>query len=94
MIGNKKFYPKYYYFPNYNIETLYGIILKGRLIIYEILLDINDNDMINFYISINNDNIRIFPSLQYLDHLPPLNNSYYNNYNLIYKYNILLNNIL
>ena len=85
IIGNKKFYPKYYYFPNYNIETLYGIYLKGRLIIYEILLDINDNGMINFYISINNDNIRIFPSLEYLDHLPPLHNSYYSSEQYIIK---------
>ena len=41
--------------------------------------------MINFYISINNDNIRIFPSLEYLDHLPPLHNSYYSSEQYIIK---------
>ena len=45
-------------------------------------MDINDNGMINFYISINNDNIRIFPSLEYLDHLPPVHNSNYNKKNI------------
>ena len=85
IIGNKKFYPKYYHFPNYNIETLFGIFIKGRLIIYEILLDINDKEMINFYISINNKNIKIFPVLEYLNHLPPLHNSYYKTENYIIK---------
>ena len=85
IFGNKKFYPKYYYFQNYNFDTLYGTLLKGRIIIFDILLDLSDEQIFNFYISFNHNNIEIFPSLEYLNHLPPINNSYYMTENYIIK---------
>ena len=94
ILGNNKIYPKYYSFKNNDFETLYGTLSKGRIISFDISLNIKDEQILYFFISYSNGTIEIFPSLEYLNHLPPLNNSYYvsqnyiikNHYNRIYIY--------
>ena len=53
-IGNKTILPKYYEYPNYDVMSLYGIIQKGRIAIFDIPLEkINKTQIIMFYISYN-----------------------------------------
>ena len=76
--GYRKFSPYYYDLKSNDFDTLYGTFYKGRLVVFDILLNLTDKQIIQFYISFNNNIIEIFPSLEYLNHLPPINNSYYN----------------
>ena len=96
-IGNKKFFPKYSFYSGYDFLTMYGLAEKGRLIFFDLKIDIKDMQYIHFYISYMNKNIEIFPTLGPLTHIPPIKYSYYvtekylitnNNKNLIiYPYN-------
>lgn len=97
VIGNKIFYPKYYYYSGYDFVTMFGIINKGRVVSFDITLDIKTGQKIHFYISYLDKIIEIFPSFGKFTHIAPLRNSYYtkekyiiqkNNYELfIYSYN-------
>ena len=94
-IGNKLFYPKYYYSDDLDFKALYGIINKGRIISFDISLEIKRKIKLYFYIVYNNNIIEIFPKISQSIHLPIANKSYYstnnyiikneNNYLLIYK---------
>ena len=76
-IRNRIFYPKYYFFSDYDFVTLYGVIIKGRTVSFEIELDNNfDKQILSFYISYLENNIEIFPSLSLFTHLPSIQNSY------------------
>jgi len=83
--GYRKFSPYYYDLKSNDFDTLYGTFYKGRLVVFDILLNLTDKQIIQFYISFNNNIIEIFPSLEYLNHLPPINNSYYIKENYIIK---------
>jgi glycosyltransferase involved in cell wall biosynthesis/CDP-glycerol glycerophosphotransferase (TagB/SpsB family) len=94
-IGKKIFYPKYYYYDDLDFKALYGIIHKGRIISFDISLEIKRNEKLYFYIVYNNNIIEIFPKISRSIHIPMANKSYYstnnyiikneNNYLLIYK---------
>ena len=86
LFGNKTFFPKYYDFKKNDYDTLYGTFYKGRVVTFDILLNLTGKQIIQFYLSYNGSNIEIFPSLEYLAHLPPINNSYY------IKENFIINN--
>lgn len=85
-IGKKKFFPKYFYYSRYNILTIYGIIRKGRIVSFDIELDLNNEREIQIYLNYKNNNIQILTELNTNAHLPPLNNSYYVKENHIIKY--------
>ena len=86
-IGNKTILPKYYEYPNYDVMSLYGIIQKGRIAIFDIPLEkINKTQIIMFYISYMDYNEEIFPSLGLFSHIPPIKNGYYISENYIVKY--------
>jgi len=98
--GNKRYYPKIFYYSNYDIASMFGVINKGRIIIFDIELDLdyysNYGKYLNFYIYYMKSKIEIFPSLCKYSHIPSISNSYYlngkyiiRNYNkslIIYKY--------
>ena len=86
-IGNHKFFPKYYNNSVYNFKTLYGIIDKGRIAVFDIILKNVDIQSLFFYISYLGNDIQIFPSFFYLTHLSPLPTSYYATSNFIIKPN-------
>ena len=83
---NKIFFPKYYYYSGYDFLTMYGIIEKGRIIIFDIPLRSSNAEIVHFYISYNNAIIEIFPSLGWFSHIPPIDGGYYISGNYIAKY--------
>ena len=86
-LNDEIYYPKYVKYSNYDFVTMYGIIQKGRIIVFDIPLIKNSNPQtFKFYISYMNFNIEIFPNLGYFSHIPPLNNSYYVSDNFIIKH--------
>jgi glycosyltransferase involved in cell wall biosynthesis/CDP-glycerol glycerophosphotransferase (TagB/SpsB family) len=82
-IGNKTFFPKYYYYSGYDFITMFGTVYKGRVISYDITLQIDDEQNLNFYMVYLNSIIEIFPSFGSFTHLPPIKNSYYVTKNFI-----------
>lgn len=96
-LGNKTFYPKYYYYSGYDFNTMFGLIRKGRIICFDIILDMITKQEIHFYISYKNTLIEILTSFSEFAHMAPLENSYYAKENfiikkkndklLVYKYN-------
>ena len=84
--GNKTFFPKVYEYSGYDFITMYGIIEKGRIVMFEIPLEKNKIQVFQFYISYNNIIIEIFPSLGWLTHIPNIKDGYYISENYIAKY--------
>jgi len=77
IVKNKIFYPNYYYSSRYDFDTMFGKISKGRVITFDIDLDINDLTNIKFYLSYLNINTEILTSFDSINCLPPIKNSYY-----------------
>ena len=63
-IGNKTFLPKYYENSKYDFYTMFGLVEKGRIITFEIPLEVSDEPQIlYFYFSYMGFNKEIFFSL-------------------------------
>ena len=75
--GNSIIFPKYYYYSGDDFVTMYGIINKGRIIVFDIIVNNNVKQNLCFFLSYKNVSIEIFPSLDLSVHIPPINNSYY-----------------
>ena len=97
-LNDKIFYPNYIEYSNYDQYTIYGIIHKGKIIMYEIPLNqINNIQILSFFMDYLGINFEILTSLGWYSHIPPISNGYYisNNYIIkfiqnrfiIYKYN-------
>jgi len=95
-LGNKVFFPKYYYHSEFDFVTMFGCINRGRIVSFDITLDIKEEENIFFYLSYMGTMIEILISFDLKSHIPPLEKSYYiqekyilknNNHKLsIYKY--------
>ena len=86
-IDNNIFFPKYLEYSNYDFITMYGIIQRGRIVIFDIPFRIiNTPIIVRFYISYMDKTIEIFPSLGWFSHIPPINDGYYRYENIILKY--------
>ena len=86
-LGNKTFFPQYKEYSNYDFITMYGIIEKGRIIIFDIPLEnISNTENIFFYITYMDLYIEIFPSLGWFSHIPPIQDGYYISEDYIIKY--------
>ena len=83
---NNVFYPEYFDYSGYDLKTIYGIIDKGRIVVFNIPLKNNTNQIFKFYLSYHNYEIEIFPSLGWFAHIPSLLNGYYNSGIKILKY--------
>ena len=64
---------------------MFGLIDKGRLIIFDIPLEKIKQITIKFFISFMDKSIEIFPSLGYFCHIPALESGYYATKNYIIK---------
>ena len=84
-IGNKTFFPKYYFYSGYDYITMYGLIEKGRMVVFDIAIEDNNEQIIKIFISYFNNNIEIFPSLGSFTHIPNVKDGYYSNGNYIIK---------
>ena len=84
-LGNKKFIPNYFNYSGYDFMTMYGVTIKGRILVFDIPVDIEDKQYLHFYISYLDKNIEIFPSLGQFTHIPPLTFSYYVTENFIIR---------
>ena len=86
-IGNKKFFPMYFSNSNYDFITMYGISQNGRIVTFEIPLEISmDKTVLYFYISYMNKNAEILTSLDLLANITTLYNRYYASENYIIKF--------
>ena len=99
---NKIYYPNIFNYSNYEISTLFGVISNGRIISFDIQLDLpyytKNGIFLNFYIYFMKTKIEISPSLCKYSHIPSISHSYYisgnyiiRNYNrslIIYRFNI------
>ena len=85
--GDKIYFPKYYDYPAYDFYTMFGLALKGRIVSFIFPIEISDEQLIQFYITYNNESFELFPSFGPLTHLPPLKNGYYSIQNYIIKLN-------
>ena len=83
IIGNKQIFPYYLDYSGYDFYTMFGLVNKGRLIIFDIPLEQIKQITIKFFISFMNKSIEIFPSLGYFCHIPTLENGYYSTKNYI-----------
>ena len=76
-LGKKYFYPKYSFYSGYDIITMFGIIRKGRIVSFEIELDIKTQEKLYIYLNYDKFEINLLSCLDTSMHLSPINNSYY-----------------
>lgn len=86
-LGNKIFYPKYYLNSKLDFINMYGLITKGRIVIFDINLEKDDEQDLHFFLSYMGKNIEILTSFHHLPNIPTLNNSYYIKEKYIIKHN-------
>ena len=87
-IANKTIFPKYIENSNYNLRALYGLIEKGRIIIFEIPIEfLHEPLILYFYLSYLDNNIEIYPYLGSIFPIPNINNGYCVKDKYIIKYN-------
>ena len=84
-IGNEIYYPEYKYNVEYNLNTLYGDIIKGRYIIFNIHIKMFEKQVIHIYISYLKNIIEIFPTYDFFSYIPPTPNGYYVSGNFILR---------
>ena len=66
---------------------MYGIVNKGRMVIFDIIIEKKDEHNLKFFISYMGKNIDIYPIIGDFIHIPPIINSYYISGNYIIKNN-------
>ncbi len=75
-IENKKFFPHYMYHQEYDYFTMYGNARKGRLVKFDINLNIRNLQKLNIYLIYKGYKIEIFTSLNTFVNIAPIDNSY------------------
>ena len=78
-VGKEIFFPKYYYYSNYDFYTMYGLTYKGRMVVFDIPIKNENPQIISFFISYKNEESEIFPIVGPFTHIPPSRNGYYSN---------------
>ena len=77
-IGNNIFYPSYQNFKYNDLKTMFGTIVEGRIVNFDIPINIwTINENIEFYLTYMNNSVEIFPLFGYFSKIPQINNSYY-----------------
>ena len=64
---------------------MYGCINKGRIVSFDIELEINNKENLSFYISYMGNDLEILTSFNLKSHISPLENSYYIKEKYIFK---------
>ena len=84
-LGNRTFYPKLEKFKIHDFNSLYGVIEKGKLLIFDIPLDNQKEQVVHIYISYMNFHYEIFTTQGYFTHIPKIKEGYYISENYIIK---------
>lgn len=84
-LGNKIYFPKYYFYSNFDYVNMYGTIDKGRIVSFDILLENEFKEDLKFFISYMENVMEIFPSFNFKFYIPFLNDSYYTNEQYVLK---------
>ena len=88
VINYEKHLPSYEIIDSISIKTMFGTIIKGRIVYFDIpLKDKYINYDFKFHFCYMNKTKEIFPTFGYFCHVPPINNSYYIKGNNILMYN-------
>ena len=85
LFENKIYYPTYREYHNQDFNSLFGIIDKSRIVIFDIPLKYIDNQTFYFYIHYMNCFCEIFPSFGKFTHIPTVPDGYYISGNHIFK---------
>ena len=85
IIGNKTFFPTYKHDSRYDYYNMYGLIEKGRVLVFDILIQNLKEQIIQFFISYNGNNVEIFPSLGDFIHIPNVKDGYYSTEKFLIK---------
>jgi len=84
-LGNNIYFPQYRYFSGYDFVTMYGVAVKGRIVVFDFTIEIKDQINLQFFLSFQETIVEIFPALDQFTHIPPIKNSYYITENYIIK---------
>ena len=68
-IGNRTFYPKLENYKIHDFNSLYGIVEKGKLLVFDIPLENKEEQTVNVYISYMNIHHEIFTTQGYFTHI-------------------------
>ena len=85
LLGNKTFVPKTVNYPNNDFNSLFGLVDKGKIHIFEIPLENIDKQTFSIYLSYMNTICEIFPIQGFFSNLPSASNGYYLSGNYIIK---------
>ena len=86
-LGKKIIYPEYFYYSGYDLITMYGKINKGRIVVFDIKLENINSQTLEFFISFNDYNVEIFPSLGWFIPISNTLNGYYSSEEYIVSLN-------
>ena len=76
-VGETIYYPKYEDYIHYDLNSLYGIVVKGRTVSFDIPLRKIDNQVIYVYISYLGNISEVYPTLGYFSHIPTIPEGYF-----------------
>ena len=84
-LENRTFKPKLEKYSLNDFKSLFGIVEKGKIVIFDIPLENIQEKVIHMYISYMNKNFEIFTTQGYFTHIPKVNEGYYISGNFIIK---------
>ena len=84
-LDNNFFYPEYNDYSGYDSSTMYGMISKGRMVVFNIPIGNKQKQILKFFLSYNGIDIEIYPSLGFFTHIPKVPDGYYNSGDYILK---------
>ena len=84
-LGNNFFYPEYKDYSGYDSSTMFGMISKGRMVVFNIPIENKQKQILNFFLSYNGIDKEIYPSLGLFTHIPKALDGYYNSGDYIFK---------
>ena len=76
LIGNKTYVAKIEDYPNNDLNCLFGVVERGKIIIFDIDLEIVEKQVIHIYISYLEQNYEILTTQGYFSHLPSISDGY------------------
>ena len=85
LVGNKTFKAKIEKYKNNDLYSLFGFVEKGKIIIFDIDLEMVEKQVIHIYISYLNQSVEILTTQGYFSHIPSISEGYLITGNYILK---------
>ena len=76
LVGNKTFKAKIEKYKNNDLYSLFGFVEKGKIIIFDIDLEMVEKQVIHIYISYLNQSVEILTTQGYFSHIPSISEGY------------------